>query len=176
MIRLDLVPHPDTPGRGIDRIEVVLSPAACGHLAIHFAIAGDLARMRLPQPTETSRLDGLWRHTCCEIFVRGGQASAYREYNFSPSGAWQAYDFEAYRQGGRPAVISQPQTSWSRSPEHLSLRVWLDEEHLPAARPLRFGLAVVLEDRHGILSYWALAHPASHPDFHHPDAFCLRMA
>jgi hypothetical protein len=37
------------------------------------------------------------------------------------------------------------------------------------------GLAAVLEDRQGRLSYWALAHLADRPDFHHPDSFILEL-
>ena len=33
----------------------------------------------------------------------------------------------------------------------------------------RIGLSAVIETTDGALSYWALAHPAEKPDFHHPD-------
>jgi hypothetical protein len=32
-----------------------------------------------------------------------------------------------------------------------------------------------MEDAGGVLSYWALDHPAGKPDFHHPDAFALQL-
>jgi hypothetical protein len=32
-----------------------------------------------------------------------------------------------------------------------------------------------VEDVDGILSYWALRHPAGKPDFHHTDAFALQL-
>jgi hypothetical protein len=34
----------------------------------------------------------------------------------------------------------------------------------------------VIEDDQGRISYWALAHPASKPDFHHRDGFALVLA
>jgi hypothetical protein len=37
----------------------------------------------------------------------------------------------------------------------------------------RLGLSVVVEQTNGEISYWALAHPAGKPDFHHGDAFAL---
>jgi len=40
---------------------------------------------------------------------------------------------------------------------------------------LRLALAAVVEDERGMLSYWALRHPAGKPDFHHPDAFALEL-
>ena len=36
-------------------------------------------------------------------------------------------------------------------------------------------LCAVVEHADGALSYWALAHPAGTPDFHHPDGFVLEV-
>jgi hypothetical protein len=33
----------------------------------------------------------------------------------------------------------------------------------------------VVEEIDDRLSYWALAHPAERPDFHHPDGFVLQI-
>ena len=44
---------------------------------------------------------------------------------------------------------------------------------VPHARELRIGLAAVVEEKSGALSYWALRHAPGKPDFHHPDAFAL---
>jgi len=41
--------------------------------------------------------------------------------------------------------------------------------------PLRIGLSAVIEGTDGALSYWALRHSAGRPDFHHADAFALRL-
>jgi hypothetical protein len=38
---------------------------------------------------------------------------------------------------------------------------------------VRVALAAVLEDEHGALSYWALAHAPGRPDFHHAAGFVL---
>jgi hypothetical protein len=38
---------------------------------------------------------------------------------------------------------------------------------------LRAGLAAVIEDARGLLSYWALAHHSPQPDFHDPAAFTM---
>jgi hypothetical protein len=34
----------------------------------------------------------------------------------------------------------------------------------------------VIEEGDGVLSYWALRHPAARPDFHHPEGFALEIA
>ena len=40
---------------------------------------------------------------------------------------------------------------------------------------LTLALSVVVEDEQGMLSYWALKHPAGKADFHHPDSFALEL-
>ncbi len=37
-------------------------------------------------------------------------------------------------------------------------------------------ITAVIEEADGTKSYWALAHPAEKPDFHHPDGFVLELA
>jgi hypothetical protein len=43
------------------------------------------------------------------------------------------------------------------------------------ARAWRLGLAAVIEEKGGRISYWALAHAPGKPDFHHRDCFQLRL-
>ena len=38
---------------------------------------------------------------------------------------------------------------------------------------LMLGLSAILEEEDGTISYWALAHGAGRPDFHHPACFAL---
>jgi hypothetical protein len=38
------------------------------------------------------------------------------------------------------------------------------------------GLAAVLEEQGGVVSYWALAHPAGKPDFHAAACFAAELA
>jgi hypothetical protein len=40
---------------------------------------------------------------------------------------------------------------------------------------LRLGLSAVIAEADGRMAYWALAHPAGRPDFHHPDCFALDL-
>jgi hypothetical protein len=41
---------------------------------------------------------------------------------------------------------------------------------------VRVAASAVVEEANSGLSYWALAHPAAKPDFHHADAFVLSVA
>jgi hypothetical protein len=47
---------------------------------------------------------------------------------------------------------------------------------LPIEAEWALGLSAVIEAADGSRSYWALRHPSSAPDFHHPDCFALTLA
>jgi hypothetical protein len=120
-----------------------------GALVVDFRLDADRERVRIPPRRKPRFADGLWRHTCFEVFVAKKGARAYREYNFSPSGEWAAYAFSSYRKRG-PAKI--------------------------AGGPLQIGLCAVIEEKSGALSYWALRHPRRKPDFHDRRGFVLELA
>ena len=124
-----------------------------------FRLRGDPGRLRIPERRLPRFRDGLWRHTCFEVFVGRRGSRAYREYNLSPSGEWAVYAFDRYRVRRRERVLRPAFRG-------RSLR-------LPESGRLRIGLAAVVEDKDGRLSYWALRHPPGKPDFHHPRAFAL---
>ncbi len=73
--------------------------------------------------------------------------------------------------------IPTPQPS-RRADEQLELDALIRLECLPLAplcARLQLALSAVIEDKQGVLSYWALTHPPGKPDFHHPDAFVLEL-
>src|SRR5690348_4977685 len=162
-----LVPHPLTPSAAARAIAVRLHRQA-ERLALRYVVACDLARMRVPAPRRPARTDGLWRHTCFELFVARPGSPAYQELNFSPSGEWAAYRFTGYREGGEPLDCPPPA---------IHVRAGEGELQLDAAiacapeGPLRIGLSAVVEDEQGTLSYWALRHASAKPDFHHAETF-----
>lgn len=148
-------------------------------LLLSYRLAGDLAALRLPEPRPPSRTDGLWRHTCFEAFIGRAGSGEYWEYNFSPSGAWAAYHFGAYRAGMAPLMKgAPPQIRLESAEDQITLHVVVDLSWLlrsPVGVGLRLGLSAVVEDRAQMLSYWALKHPAGKPDFHHADGFVIDL-
>jgi hypothetical protein len=73
-------------------------------------------------PRQATRVDGLWRTSCCELFLAQPDTPAYLEFNFSPTGDWAAYAFESPREGRRAHVwegaaphICCAQRAWDRS-------------------------------------------------------------
>ena len=149
--------------------------AASGVLSLAFALQGDLASLRIPEARPSRSTGGLWRHTCFEAFAMAGEGPGYREFNFSPSGAWAVSTFRGYRVAAELKVDQGPAIVVRRSGDLLELDIELRPEVLPPGRLLRLGLSAVVEDVDGMLSYWALRHPPGQPDFHHTDAFAMQL-
>lgn len=184
---LRLVCHPASSTRSTDRVEVEVAVAfaADGGLALTYTVAADPGVLIVPPTSDDTTLpvDGLWRHTCLEVFLMRSGGSAYREFNFSPSGQWASYAFSAPRQRDAAAEASwrtPPAIVFSPLASGFALRASLPASHLPRGQGrLRIGLAAVLETRQpdspARCTYWALHHPAPQPDFHHPAAFALTL-
>jgi hypothetical protein len=168
-MHLALICHPETPCPAITHIDVTLG--ADGQC--RFVATGNIDAILLPNTAPPVQTDNLWQTTCFEAFVKPDSDTSYREYNFSPSGAWAAYDFDGYRQGMRLATAAAPAIMTSTLQDQLTLAASLE---LALDRDLQIGLSAVIEDVSGTKSYWALAHPPGRPDFHHSDCFAFKLA
>lgn len=148
-------------------------------LSLRFILSGDLRNVRIPAPAYPIRTEELWRHTCFELFLQT-PTGRYAEFNLSPSAAWAAYRFEAYRAGMSDLSLPRaPHIAVAQGENRLLLDVTLDLGAIAqglGARPDRAGLAAVVEAADGTLSYFALAHPPGAPNFHHRDCFALQLA
>src|SRR5690606_27644178 len=89
----------DLPIQRVEGDLTVTPGAAAGGagLDVHFRVVADTGQLRLPASRQGQRTDGLWRHSCFELFVRAPGAAGYVELNLAPSGDWAAYRFSAYR-------------------------------------------------------------------------------
>ena len=160
-----LLAHPYTPGEWVWSISADVQLDTPATLVCHYELHG--------------RADGLWQHTCFEVFATAPADQVYYEFNFSPSLEWAAYRFSEYREGMAPANLTRaPGLSARRTADKLELTAHLHLEGLAelARGPLLYlGLTAVVEDDSGSLSYWALRHAPGNPDFHDPDAFTLEL-
>jgi len=173
-VHATLTGHPDNPQGLNQRIGVTLLQKPDGCLTFAYSIHGPGSFMRIPSEDNPAPADALWRTTCCELFVSNSDGSGYREFNFSPSGQWAAYDFIAYRERVAAHVQIPAPTIWSGYyANRLQLDATLPAAALPAGEILTCALAVVVEAHDGRLGYWALAHPPGQPDFHHRSGFTL---
>lgn len=180
---LSLVRHPATPAPVVRSLEAHAACAADGSLEIAYCLRGDMVRLLIPEPQPPGCADGLWEHTCFEVFVGVAGEPGYHEFNFSPSGKWAAYAFGNYRQLEETRSLSvPPQIKTRLSAGRLEVEARIVSSVLPrspdAAR-FQIGLCAVIEAidvLDGSHSYWALHHPAALPDFHHRDGFTLELA
>ena len=170
--------HPATPCVVLDRVDVELVLQG-DRLHAVYTLTGRVAQLRVPDFKPPARRDDLWRHLCCELFVRAAGQPGYCEFNFAPSGEWAAYAFTAYRDGMVPLPMAQPpviNTEVSASSLQLKVDFPLIAAGAQSASGKRiFGCSVVVEDSTGALTYWALRHPSGRPDFHHDDGFTGEM-
>ena len=177
--RARLLAHPYTPGEWVWSISAEVQLDAPATLVCHYELHGDVSRLRVPAARAGRRADGLWEHTCFEVFAAAEAGGGYYEFNFSPSLEWAAYRFSEYREGMVPASLARaPGLTARRTPDKLELTAHLYLEGLAelARGPLlHLGLTAVVEDDSGSLSYWALRHAAGNPDFHDPGAFAMEL-
>ena len=163
----------------VHELSVLVTRPEPGQLQLSYRLLGDLDALQLPEPKPAIRTDGLWRHSCFEAFVGHAGAPDYREYIFSPSSAWAAYPFSAYREGMAPLMKgAPPMLRLHTGEDHLDLEVTVDLSWLVRSASgvgLKLGLSAVVEDRAQVLSYWALKHPSEKPDFHHADGFAIDL-
>jgi len=175
---LDLQPFPGLPAPAGITVVAGAEPLPGGGLRLGFVFHGAaerLAEIVLPESSSPVRADGLWQHTCCEAFVGVPGEPGYREFNFSPSGAWAAYAFAGYREALPLPLGPVPPIAFVPAAGALTLATTLAAGWLPKVPKLHLGLSVVIETIDGERSYWALAHPAAQPDFHHRDSFVLPL-
>lgn len=163
--------HPDTPAKAIDAVDVRWFDTGKGQLLLRYIVQG-VDALSVPVFGGKGRADDLWQTTCFELFLKAGEGAGYCEFNFSPSERWAAYRFEEYRSGKvdfNPRTL--PEVTGAGGAFTYVLTVTLDIADLEGA--VSAGLSAVIEEKDGTKSYWALAHGAGDPDFHHPACFAL---
>ena len=148
-------------------------------LTLRYALSGPLQQLRIPEPGATpSRLDGLWQTTCLECFLARPGDPGYWELNLSPSGDWNLYRLDGYRQGLRPEPAC-PEAPRLQRRDHSGVLEFKVSVVLPpplaVAPALELAVTAVVATRDAAISYWALRHPCPQPDFHHRDGFVLQL-
>ena len=132
-----------------------------------------------PLSEKGTRKDELWKSTCFEIFIARNETTEYREYNFSPNGDWNSYDFSDYRQNMQPADITEaPQIKFdleSNDMHLMSVTLKTDSLPYPNSRPLKIGISAVLKYVDGQHVYYALTHCGSEANFHLRESFVMSI-
>jgi hypothetical protein len=179
-MRRSLSLHPHSRGLAATHIEVGIARPRADRLMLSYTVVGSVSDMRMPPVAASARADGLWQHTCFEAFVRASSGTKYYEFNFAPSTQWAAYQFTSYRNGMRVAAeITAIPIEAQSTPDCFTLRASLELDRLsdlPRSTSWHLGLSALIEDTSGRKSYWALAHPAGKPDFHHTGSFGFELS
>lgn len=152
-------------------------------ISIWFHLVG-VELIYLPEKLACSqqRTEELWKTTCFELFFTRSQAphqaSQYWEVNLAPTGEWDVYRFEGYRQGMlREEGIDQLSSKVMLHDGCLTLHCTISLNNIEIAKdPLSVGVSSVLHHKAtNQCSYWALSHGEERADFHNPDTFILTL-
>lgn len=179
MITRDFHLHPfGQPGRTDGNL---ISGSITRHeelLTIFYELSGDVDLIQIPKPVEKpARRHLLWEHTCFELFLKKKEVNEYLEFNLSPSGNWNIYRFDDYRKGMAEApIVSEFPFTVKRKPNALEIKLEIHLDKIfPPNLTIAAGISAVIKTRDDNITYWALAHPAPKPDFHHPDSFVFEL-
>ena len=137
---------------------------------ISYKVTGDLSSIDLGDGHPVrSRVIKLWEKTCFELFLKTS-TGAYMEFNFSPVFEWNAFYFE--KKGDALAEykgIQGVKTDILLSDEVFHLIVEIAKSDFPEGffkGSLEGQITSVIKEDHNHLSYWALNHTDSKPNFH----------
>jgi hypothetical protein len=163
-----LTAHPNFAPGAVKSVNVRWAELPDGRLMLRYMVAG-CSELVLPAYRGRGRGTELWKATCFELFLYDGQGR-YREFNFSPSGQWAAYQFSGYRNlTGTIEPRRTPEIKHEAGESLFVQTVFIDRRELDGAE--RAAIAAVIQEKGGRPSYWALAHAALKPDFHDPSCF-----
>lgn len=147
-------------------------------LFVKYELLGALEEIIIPVAENMPlRKNALWEETCFEVFLGVNDSDHYWEFNLSPSGNWNVYRFDSYRQGMQEekAFGSLP-FSVERRSGVLSLSLEIDmAKIIPSCDAVRAGVSAVIRKGDGRLTYWALDHPGPQADFHRRDGFIAEL-
>ena len=147
-------------------------------LTIHYRLKGDLEKIEIPATEKLPiRKNELWETTCFEFFVGINDAPFYWEFNLSPSGDWNIYYFEKYRQ---PMQLEDRFESLPfnilRDSNALYLGLEFNLDGLVSIiENFDISITTVIKSKEGNISYWALKHCGKEADFHLRDSFVFEI-
>ncbi|MBD2120805.1 DOMON-like domain-containing protein [Trichocoleus sp. FACHB-262] len=147
-------------------------------LHIRYVLSGDLSKIAIAAPSDSpTRKHELWQETCFELFLGLQDSDRYWEFNLSPSGDWNVYRFDGYRQGMQEeTAFTVLPSAVETQPEAHTLSLELNLAAIASdEKPLDVAITAVVKTKDSEVTYWALAHTGSEADFHRRDSFVLNI-
>jgi hypothetical protein len=173
----ELIPFPDP---GIPKIKITGSVVRDENtLTVQYALSGTIEEILFPHLNpQPGRKTELWQKTCFEFFLAFPDQPQYWEFNLSPSGDWNVYRMDGYRQ-----ISFQEEESIRglcldirRNMDYYHLKTVVDiSPILIAGKQLLMGISSVIQTLDGHETYCALVHPGQQADFHQRESFILAL-
>ena len=145
-------------------------------MTIQFRVIGAIDRLKIPLVSDMpQRLTGLWETTCFECFFGAVGQEQYWEINLSPSGDWNVFQLDGYREPLRAEQAIETLPFWvKRDGDRITIEMTLDIQKLGLCRDtIELSVTSVLQETTGDISYWAFAHTGVEPDFHLRNSFVI---
>ena len=147
-------------------------------LSINYSVQGDIENILLPISVAPARKDDLWRATCFEFFIAIKDQPRYWEFNMSPSGNWNVYAMDAYRQVNMREELAFTELSFEfiKTKDEVLLDISVDLN--PMLQPeniLQISVTTIVQTTDGNETYWALAHHGQYADFHLRESFVIEL-
>ena len=145
-------------------------------LVVQFRVMGAIDRLKISPISDTpQRLTRLWETTCFECFLGALGQEQYWEVNLSPSGDWNVFHLDGYREPLREEQAIEALPFWvERDGDRTTLEMRLDIQKLGLCRDaIELSVTSVLQETTGDISYWAVAHAGAEPDFHLRHSFVI---
>lgn len=139
---------------------------------LNYQLLGHLECYNFQKPIKQQRADELWKESCFELFLAHTSSEAYWEINLSPSTAWNAYRFDAYKKGMLPSsLFSTPRIKSLQTDNRYSFDVKMTLQESLLNNELQINLAVILLDKQKKRHFYTLQPRQGHPDFHDRTTF-----
>lgn len=168
MAKFTLTPYdPSTPPK--ITIDCELNTTA-DSVFISYKVQGELPAIDLGEgQPHHARVIKLWEKSCFELFIKNAEDN-YIEFNFSPEFEWNCFYF--IKKGDALAEYARMDSvkfDILLSLDVFHLIVELDKKKFPDhffQGRIQAGITSVIKEKTGKLSYWALSHHDTRPNFH----------
>ena len=172
----ELIPY---PAASLPRIQIGGTVERRGNrLSIRYEARGAVEDILFPAPSNPPvRRDELWKATCFEFFLAIPGQPRYWEFNMSPTGEWNVYRMDAYRQVNMREEMKFRELPFQfvTGTEH---RLDIEIDLSPIIKPeqaVQLGVTAIIQTADGSETYWALSHPGKQADFHLRESFIIDM-
>ncbi len=121
--------------------------------------------------TQLNRENDLWKSTCFELFLNPVGEKNYFEFNFGLKPTWNNYVFDEYR---KPQPVKLCYDFEIQKMQWKKNKLKIDLLNRTAFQKFNVSLTAVIKNKKNQVSYFALAHVESKPDFHSLKSFQLQ--